>query len=133
MAPFNQPTTADLAIAQQIVDSEQVISVYTAIEWDEMDPAGQTWLAAIVREAAHKAGGRASRQVVVSMDAQIKWSVRTFFRATRNHAGGVVLGFAPTFLAIGVELITGDTRGVAFMVGPFWLGFAISEFDRDAS
>jgi hypothetical protein len=133
MAPFNEPTTADLAVAQQIVDSEQVISAYTAIEWDEMDPAGQTWLAAIVREAAHKAGGGAPRQVVVCMDAQIKWSVRTFFRATRNHAGGIVLGFAPTFFAIGVELITGDTRGVAFMVGPFWLGFAISEFDRGAS
>lgn len=133
MAPFSQPTTADLAIAQRIVDSEQVISAHTASEWDEMDPDGKTWLAAIVREAARKAGGRAPRQIVVSMDAQIKWSVRTFFRATRNHAGGIVLGFAPTFFAIGVELITGDTRGVAFMVGPFWLGFAISEFDRDAS
>ncbi len=133
MALFNQPTTADLAIAQRIVDSEQVISAHTASEWDEMDLDGQTWLAAIVREAARKAGGRAPRQVVVSMDTQIKWSVRTFFRATRTHAGGIVLGFAPTFFAIGVELITGDTRGVAFMVGPVWLGFAVSEFDRDAS
>jgi len=66
------------------------------------------------------------------MDAPIKWSVRTFFRATRNHAGGVVLGFAPTFFAIGVELITGGTRGVALMIGPFWLGLAISKFDRGA-
>ncbi len=133
MAPFEQPTAADMAIARQIVDCEQVISSYTASEWAEMDPDGQTWLAAIVREAARKAGGKAPRQVVVSMDAQIKWSVRTFFRATRNHAGGIVLGFAPTFFAIGVELITGDTRGVAFMVGPLWLGFAISKSDRDAA
>jgi len=132
MAPFNQPTTADLAIAQQIVDSEQVISVYTAIEWDEMDPAGQTWLAAIVREAARKTGGKGPRQVVVSMDAQIKWSVRTFFRATENYAGGIVLGLAPTFCAIGAELITGHTRGVALMAGPFWIGIAFSKFDHEA-
>jgi len=132
MAPFKQPTAADMTIARQIVDSEQVISAFTASEWAEMDPDGQTWLAAIVREAVQNAGGRAPRQVVVSMDAQIKWSVRTFFRATHKHAGGIVLGFAPTFFAIGVELITGGTCGVAFMIGPLWLGFAISKFDRDA-
>ncbi len=112
-------------------DSEQVISAYAASEWAEIDPAGQTWLAAIVREAAQKAGGKAPRQVFVSMDAQIKWSVRTLFRATRNYAGGIVVGFAPTFCAFGAELITGQTRGVALMIGPFWLGFAVSKFDQE--
>ena len=133
MPPFIHPTIAEMDAARHIVDSPQVISTYAACEWDEMHEDGQVWLAAIVREASRSAGGKSPRHVVVSMDAQVKWSVRTFFRATRNHAGGIVLGFAPTFFAIGVELITGDTRGVAFMVGPFWLGFAISEFDRDAS
>lgn len=131
MAPFKQPAAADMAIAQQIVDSEQVISAFTAIEWTETDPDSQTWLAAIVREAIRKAGGKAPRQVVVSMDAQIKWSVRTFFRATENYAGGIVLGFAPTFCAIGAELITGHTRGVALMFGPFWIGIAFSKFDLE--
>jgi len=132
MSPFAPPTTAEMQTAQHIVDSPPVIHTYAACEWDEMHEDGQVWLAAIVREAARNAGGKSPRHVVVSMDAQIKWSVRTFFRTTQNHAGGIVLGFAPTFFAIGAELITGDTRGVAFMIGPFWLGFAVSKFDRGA-
>lgn len=132
MSPFVPPTAMEMRAAQQIVDSSPVINTYAACGWDEMHEDGQIWLAAIVREAARNAGGKSLRHVVVSMDAQVKWSARTFFRATRNHAGGIVLGFAPTFFAIGIELITGDTRGVALMVGPFWLGFAVSKFDRDA-
>ncbi len=128
MTPFTLPTIAEMETARQIVDSPPVIHTYAACEWDEMHEDGQVWLAAIVREAARNAGGKFPRRVVVSMDAPIKWSVRTFFRATRNHTGGIVLGFAPTFFAIGAELITGDTRGVAFMIGPFWLGFAVSKF-----
>lgn len=131
-SPFAAPTIAEIETARQIVDSPAVIATYAACEWDEMHEDGQVWLAAIVREAARTAGGKSQRRVVVSMDAQVKWSVRTFFRATQNHAGGVVLGFAPTFFAIGAELITGDTSGVAIMVGPFWLGFAVSKFDREA-
>jgi len=132
MSPFIHPTIAEMDAARQIVDSPPVISTYAASEWDEMHEDGRVWLAAIVREAARKAGGKSPRHVVVSMDAQIKWSVRTFFRATRNHAGGVVLGFAPTFFAIGAELITGSTRGIALMIGPFWLGFAVSKFEQGA-
>ena len=132
MSPFVSPTAADMQTAQLIVDSPPVISTYAACEWDEMHEDGQIWLAAIVREAARKAGGKSPRRVTVSMDAQVKWSVRTFFRATRSHAGGIVVGFAPTFFAIGAELVTGDTRGIALMVGPFWLGFAVSNFDQGA-
>lgn len=131
MSPFVHPTIADMETARQVVDSPPVIHTYAACEWDEMHENGQVWLAAIVREAARNAGGKSPRRVVVSMDAQVKWSARAFFRATRNHAGGIVLGFAPTFFAIGAELITGDTRGVALMIGPFWLGFAVSKFDRE--
>ncbi len=129
MSPFVPPTAAEMHVARQIVDSPPVISTYAACEWDEMHEDGQVWLAAIVREAARISSGKSPRRVVVSMDAQVKWSVRTFFRATDTHAGGIVLGFAPTFFAIGVEMITGDTRGVALMIGPFWLGFAVSKFD----
>lgn len=70
-------------------------------------------------------------EVHVNMEAPIKWATRTFFRATRRHVGGIVLGFAPTFFAIGAELITGRTRGVALMIGPFWLGFAMSTIDGE--
>ena len=128
MSPFINPTIAEMETARQVVDSPPVIHTYAACEWDEMHEDGQVWLAAIVREAARNAGGKSPRRVTVNMDAQVKWSVRTFFRATRNHAGGIVLGFAPTFFALGAELITGETRGIAFMVGPFWLGFAVSKF-----
>ncbi|EZP57236.1 hypothetical protein [Sphingomonas sp. RIT328] len=70
------------------------------------------------------------RDVHVNMEAPIKWATRTFFRATKRHAGGIVLGFAPTFFAIGAELITGRSRGFALMFGPFWLGFALSRLDQ---
>lgn len=131
ISPFIHPTIAEMDAARQIVDSPPVISTYAACEWGEMHEDGRVWLAAIVRKAARKAGSKSPRHVDVRMDAEIKWSVRTFFRAIRNHAGGVVLGFAPTFFAIGAELITGSTRGVALMIGPFWLGFAVSEFDQE--
>jgi len=62
------------------------------------------------------------------METQVRWSARFFFRATRRHAGGIVLGFCPSFFAIGGELITGETRGIALMIGPFWLGFATAAF-----
>lgn len=133
MSPFVHPTIAEMEVARQVVDSPPVIHTYAACEWDEMHEDGQVWLASIVREAARNAGGKSPRHVVVSMDAQVKWSARTFFRATKNYAGGIALGFAPTFFAIGAELITGDTRGVAFMIGPFWIGFAVSKFDREAA
>ncbi|PZO77058.1 MAG: hypothetical protein DI640_01360 [Sphingomonas taxi] len=132
MSPFVHPTVAEMETARQIVDSPPVISTYAACAWDEMHDDGQVWLGAIIREAARKAGGKSPRHVVVSMDAPVKWSVQAFFRATRNYAGGIVLGFAPTFCAIGAELLTGDTRGVAVMIGPFWIGFACRKFDKDA-
>ena len=70
-------------------------------------------------------------EVHVNMEAPIKWSTRTFFRATPRHVGGIVLGFAPTFFAIGAELITGRSRGVALMIGPFWLGFAVASINEE--
>jgi hypothetical protein len=128
--PFIHPNAAEMFAAEQIVDSRPVISAFAACEWDELDVDGQIWAAAIVREATRLAGGKAPRTVHVDMEAPIKWATRTFFRATPNHAAGIVLGFAPSFFAIGAELITGKTRGVALMIGPFWLGFAVSLLDE---
>lgn len=128
--PFVHPSAAEMLAAEQIVDSRPVISAFAACEWDELDIDGQVWAAAIVREATRLAGGTTPRTLHVSMDAPIKWATRTFFRATNRYAGGIVLGFAPTFFAIGAELITGSTRGIALMIGPFWLGFAVSAFEE---
>jgi hypothetical protein len=130
LPPFIHPSAAEMMAAEQIVDSHPVISAFAACEWDELDVDGQIWAAAIVREATRLAGGTAPRTVHVSMDAPIKWATRTFFRATRRHAGGIVLGFAPTFFAIGAELITGRSRGIALMIGPFWLGSAVAAIDE---
>lgn len=71
---------------------------------------------------------RAPHEVHVDFETPVKWSKRTFFRATKRHVGGIVLAFAPTYFAIGAELIAGDTRGVALILGPFWVGFAVSAF-----
>lgn len=75
---------------------------------------------------------RAPHEVQVSFETPIKWSKRAFFRATKRHVGGIVFAFAPTYFAIGAELITGDTRGFALILGPFWLGFAVSAFEQEA-
>jgi len=37
-------------LAERITNSEPLMSVYCAIEWDELDEGGQEWISAIVRE-----------------------------------------------------------------------------------
>lgn len=37
---------------------------------------------------------------------------------------GIAAAFGPTALLFGVELITGQSRGVAVCIGPFWIGVA---------
>lgn len=44
-------TADDMRMAQAIVDSDAVLRVYAATEWDCLDDDGKLWLAAIVREA----------------------------------------------------------------------------------
>lgn len=45
----------DLRIAQEIVDSDPVISVYASCEWDELHDDGKLWIAAIVAETRRRA------------------------------------------------------------------------------
>jgi hypothetical protein len=45
---------SSLAIAQQVVDSDNVISVYAACEWDELHDDGKLWVSAIVEEARRR-------------------------------------------------------------------------------
>lgn len=130
--PRPEAPLADFApLAQEITDSWAVSTVYAAPDWDELSDEGQQWVAALVRETMKRFGGKAPRRVHVSMDTDVRWSVRHFFRAGHRYAGGIVLGFAPTSFSLGAELITGETRGIALMIGPFWLGFAGASIQED--
>jgi hypothetical protein len=46
-----------------------------------------------------------------------------------RQIGRTTIGFAAAYSTtaffVGVELITGSSRGIAFSVGPLWLGFAL--------
>lgn len=64
--PFVQPTNADFARAERIVDSHPVISAYGSVEWDCLHDEGQTWVAAIIREAM-----RQPQPVSAELHAQI--------------------------------------------------------------
>jgi hypothetical protein len=117
-----------MPLAQEINDSPPMMAIYASPEFDELSDDGKQWVAGLVRETIRRTGGKSPRRVDVRMETQVRWSARFFFRATRRHAGGIVLGFCPSFFAIGGELITGETRGIALMIGPFWLGFATAAF-----
>lgn len=43
------------AVAQSIVDSDPVTSIYTACEWDCLDCNGRDWVIAIIRETLRRA------------------------------------------------------------------------------
>lgn len=45
---------SNLQLAQEIVDSEPVIGVYAACEWDELHDDGKLWISAIVAEARRR-------------------------------------------------------------------------------
>ena len=49
------PSPEDFRLAHAIVDSDPVLRVYAATEWDCLDDDGKTWLAVIIREASRQA------------------------------------------------------------------------------
>ena len=58
----------------------------------------------------------------IDMTTPEKW--RGFYaRQIGKSSFGVGAAFCPTALYVGIELITGDCRGIAFCIGPFWIGF----------
>ncbi|WP_343545556.1 hypothetical protein [Sphingomonas paucimobilis] len=117
-----------MQLAQEINDSPSMMAIFASPEFDELSDDGKQWVAGLVRETIRRTGGKSPRRVDIRVETQVRWSMQFFFRATRRHAGGIVLGFCPSFFAIGGELITGETRGIALMIGPFWLGFAAAAF-----
>lgn len=53
-----------------------------------------------------------------------KWYVFVGHRIG-NTSIGFAGAFCPTAFFIGVELIKGSSRGIAFGIGPLWIGFAV--------
>lgn len=60
----------------------------------------------------------------VDIIAPVTWRTQGFWKSRRGRTFGIVAAFAPTVFAIGVERISGYSRGLAVMIGPFWIGFA---------
>jgi hypothetical protein len=47
-----------------------------------------------------------------------------FWWATPKLACGVVAAVSFRSWVLGLEIITGDVKGLALLIGPFWFGFA---------
>jgi len=60
----------------------------------------------------------------VSIITPVTWKANSFWMTRRGRTCGIVLAFSPTTFALGVEAITGSSRGLAVFVGPLWIGFA---------
>lgn len=50
------PLSSFLVAAEAIVNSEPVITIYAACEWDDLHEDGKQWVAGIVRETLARAG-----------------------------------------------------------------------------
>lgn len=51
------PSQEQMSEAKAIVNSDEVLSVFAACEWDELNDDGHVWLAAIVKLAQDRARG----------------------------------------------------------------------------
>lgn len=63
-------------------------------------------------------------RLTIDICAPETWITRHFWAWRKRRAFGVVVAFCPTVLAVGVELITDESKGFAVFVGPLWLGVA---------
>lgn len=48
---WTAPSSADLRVAEEVVNAPAVVGLFAALEWDELDENGQLWIAGIVRQA----------------------------------------------------------------------------------
>lgn len=62
--PYAMPSS--LAIAQEIANSEAVLGVYAASEWDELHDDGKLWISAIVAEARRRFGSATLAPAITS-------------------------------------------------------------------
>jgi len=60
----------------------------------------------------------------VNIIAPVTWRTEGFWMNRQGRIFGIVVAFAPTVFAIGLERIAGYSRGLALMIGPLWIGFA---------
>lgn len=60
----------------------------------------------------------------IDVRTPVKW--RKFFgRQIGRTTIGMATAFSTTAFFVGIELITGSSRGIAFSLGPIWVGFAL--------
>jgi len=58
---------------------------------------------------------------VIDLRLPAHWAVRHFWIGGRRKYG-VAVAFSPRIFALGVEVINGYGKGLAVMIGPFWIG-----------
>lgn len=71
-----------------------------------------------------------TQRVVIDITTPEGWSVRHFFRIGRRQVAGVVIAANPRILALGAEILNGYGKGLAVIVGPFWIGFATAPIEK---
>jgi len=83
--------------------------------------------AKIMREAGSE--GR----ITIDLRLPEHYVVRHFFTIRKRFAAGIVVAFSPRILAAGIEIMNGYGKGLAVIIGPFWIGFAIARIERAPS
>lgn len=70
------------------------------------------------------------QRITIDIRTPEKWAARGFWAWRRRRTFGVVLAFSPVIFAVGVEVLNGYGKGLAVIVGPFWLGFATAKIEQ---
>lgn len=83
--------------------------------------------AKIMREAGSE--GR----VTIDLRLPEHYVARHFFKIRKRFAAGFVVAFSPRVLAAGVEILNGYGKGLAVIIGPFWICFAVARIERPTS
>ena len=60
----------------------------------------------------------------LDISTPIGWKVRHLWVHKMGRYSAVVFAFCPTHFAVGFEFLVMESKGLAVMLGPFWIGFA---------
>lgn len=65
-----------------------------------------------------------TRRVTIDLTLPTYWQEKHFFCVGDQWICGFVAAISFQSWTLGFEIINGYSRGIAFMIGPLWLGFA---------
>ncbi len=68
-------------------------------------------------------------RALVDLRMPSRWVHRSFWSSKNDVAYGFVVAFSWMNWSAGIELIGGSSKGVAIIIGPFWIGLARRPFD----